>query len=144
MSSAVAARLEEIWTAPPSLYSAVSTVDHKKVGKRYLITAFVFLALGGLEAAVLRAQLARPGQHLVSPEMYNQIFSLHGITMIFWYASPILSGFGNYLVPLLIGARDMAFPRLNAFSYWTFLLSGLFLYVSPFLGQAPSGGWFAY
>ena len=144
MGTAVVERLTEIWESPPSLYGSLATVDHKVVGKRYLVTAFVFLLLGGIEAAVLRAQLARPGQHLVSPEVYNQIFSLHGITMLFWYASPMLSGFGNYLVPLLIGARDMAFPRLNAFSYWTFVLSGVFLYASPFLGQAPDGGWFAY
>ena len=139
-----AQRLAQIWETPRSLYGTFATVDHKKVGVRYLVTAFVFLVLGGLEAAVLRAQLARPGLHLISPAVYNQIFSMHGITMLFWYASPILSGFGNYLVPLMIGARDMAFPRLNAFSYWTFLFSGLLLYASPFLGAAPNGGWFAY
>jgi cytochrome c oxidase subunit 1/cytochrome c oxidase subunit I+III len=93
---------------------------------------------------VLRVQLSRPDNRLLSPEAYNQIFTLHGITMIFWYASPVLSGFGNYFIPLVIGARDMAFPRLNAFSYWTFLLSGIFLYSSLLSGQAPHGGWFAY
>jgi cytochrome c oxidase subunit I len=139
-----AERLAQIWETPHTLYGALATVDHKQVGKRYLVTAFVFLILGGIEAALLRAQLARPGMRLLSPEAYNQIFSMHGITMLFWYASPILSGFGNYLVPLMIGARDMAFPRLNAFSYWTFLFSGIFLYASPFLGAAPNGGWFAY
>jgi cytochrome c oxidase subunit I len=144
MTTAVVERLEHIWETPHSLYGRLATVDHKQVGIRYLVTAFVFLALGGVEAALMRAQLSRPGLHLLSPAAYNQIFSLHGVTMIFWYASPILSGFGNYLIPLLIGARDMAFPRLNAFSYWTFVLSGLFLYASPLLGQAPNGGWFAY
>jgi cytochrome c oxidase subunit 1/cytochrome c oxidase subunit I+III len=89
-------------------------------------------------------QLATPDAQLLSPEAYDQVFSLHGITMIFWYASPILSGFGNYFIPLVIGARDMAFPRLNAFSYWTFLFSGGFLYTSPLIGPAPHGGWFAY
>ena len=137
MTTAVAERLEHIWETPHSLYGRLATVDHKQVGIRYLVTAFVFLALGGVEAALMRAQLSRPGLHLLSPAAYNQIFSLHGVTMIFWYASPILSGFGNYLIPLLIGARDMAFPRLNAFSYWTFVLSGVFLYASPLLGQAP-------
>src|SRR5262245_41838432 len=92
----------------------------------------------------MRAQLARPDQNLLTPEAYNQIFTMHGVTMIFWYASPILSGFGNYLVPLMIGARDMAFRRLNAFTYWVFLLSGLFLYASLGIGQAPHAGWFAY
>src|SRR5262245_19245682 len=137
-------RLTEIWEDPPGLLASIATVDHKNIGKRYLVTAFVFLLLGGLEAVLIRLQLSRPGQHILSPAVYNQVFTLHGVTMIFWYASPILSGFGNYLVLLLLGARDMAFPRLNAFSYWAFLLSGLLLYVSPLLGQAPNGGWFAY
>ena len=141
---ALAERLESIWSTPESLYGKLSTVDHKTIGKRYLATAFVFLLLGGLEAAAMRSQLARPDSHLLSPEMYDQLFSMHGITMIFWYASPILSGFSNYLVPLMLGARDMAFPRLNAFSYWTFLLSGLFIYGSALLGVMPHGGWFAY
>ena len=119
-------------------------MDHKKIGKRYLATAFLFLLLGGLEAAVMRAQLARPDQHLLTPEAYNQLFSMHGITMIFLYASPILSGFSNYIWPLILGSRDMAFPRLNAFSYWVFLVSGIFLYSSFLIGQAPDRGWFAY
>jgi cytochrome c oxidase subunit I len=103
-----------------------------------------FLIVGGIEALIIRLQLARADQGLINPETYNQIFSMHGITMIFWYASPILSGFANYLIPLMIGARDMAFPRLNAFTYWSFLLSGLFLYGSLLFLNAPHGGWFAY
>ena len=137
-------RLLETWKTPPGLWGALGSVDHKEIGVRYLVTAFVFLAIGGVEALLVRLQLAGPERALLSPEAYDQIFSLHGITMIFWYAQPILSGFGNYLVPLLIGARDMAFPRLNAFSYWVFLLSGIFLYTSVPLGQAPDAGWFAY
>src|SRR5689334_9599019 len=109
-------RLEETWKTPKNFFGALATVDHKKIGKRYLVTAFVFLLLGGLGAGAMRMQLARPNQHLLSPEVYDQLFSMHGITMIFWYASPILSGFSNYLVPLMLGARDMAFPRLNAFT----------------------------
>jgi cytochrome c oxidase subunit I len=140
----LAERLEETWETPKTLHGALATVDHKTIGVRYLVTAFVFLLLGGLEAAAMRAQLARPESHLLSPEAYDQLFSMHGTTMIFWYASPILSGFSNYLVPLMIGSRDMAFPRLNAFSYWTFLLSGLFVYTSFLGGVAPHGGWFAY
>ena len=92
----------------------------------------------------MRIQLTRADQHFLSPEMYDQIFSMHGITMIFWYASPILSGFSVYLVPLMIGARDMAFPRLNSFTYWTYLFSGILLYMAPLLGQAPHAGWFSY
>jgi cytochrome c oxidase subunit I+III len=139
-----AARLDEIWKTPHTLYGELATVDHKKIGKRYLVTAFVFLILGGLEAALMRAQLMRPDQHLLSPEAYNQIFTMHGTTMIFWYAAPILSGFSNYLFPLLLGSRDMAFPRVNALSYWLFLFSGVFLYSSLFVGQMPDRGWFAY
>ncbi len=137
-------RLERLWKERPGLLGLVGTVDHKTIGKRYLATALAFLAIGGIEALVMRLQLARPDQRLVTPEAYDQIFTMHGVTMIFWYASPILSGFSNYLVPLMIGARDMAFPRLNAFTYWTFLLSGLFLYSSVFFGEAPHAGWFAY
>jgi cytochrome c oxidase subunit I len=138
------ARLLHLWERPHTVWGWLATVDHKEIGKRYLVTAFAFLAVGGLEAIAIRTQLARPDQHLLSPEAYDQIFTMHGITMIFWYASPVLSGFSNYLIPLMGGMRDMAYPRLNAFTYWTFLASGLFVYASPFAGQAPHGGWFAY
>jgi cytochrome c oxidase subunit I+III len=137
-------RLRHIWETRPGLFGVLGTVDHKKIGKRYLVTAFVFLLLGGFEAAVMRLQLAQSNLHLLTPEQYDQLFTMHGATMIFWYAAPVLSGFSNFLWPLLIGARDMAFPRLNAYSYWTFLLSGVFLYSSALVGQAPDGGWFAY
>src|SRR3954464_11726087 len=137
-------RLTRIWDTAPGLYGVLATVDHKIIGRRYLVTSVVFLLLGGLEAAMIRAQLAAPDMHLVSPERYNQLFTMHGVTMIFWYAAPILSGFANYLIPLMIGARDMAFPRLNAFTYWTFLFSGLLLYGGSAVGQWPHGGWFAY
>ena len=138
------ARLTRIWETSPGLYGFFATVDHKTIGKRYLMTAFVFFLLGGLGAAVIRWQLARPEMHALSPEVYNQLFTMHGVTMIFLFASPILSGFSNYLWPLMIGARDMAFPRVNALSYWTFLMSGIFLFSSLIIGQAPDGGWFAY
>jgi cytochrome c oxidase subunit I len=137
-------RLTTIWETSPGLYGILASVDHKTIGKRYLVTAFVFFLLGGLEAAVMRWQLTRPDTHLLAPEVYNQLFTMHGVTMIFLFASPILSGFSNYLWPLMIGARDMAFPRVNALSYWTFLMSGIFLYSSVVIGQAPDGGWFAY
>jgi cytochrome c oxidase subunit 1/cytochrome c oxidase subunit I+III len=137
-------RLTELWEPPRSLYSWFATVDHKRIGIRYLVVSFLFLGLGGLDAAFLRAQLVRPENHLLSPEAYNQLFTMHGTTMIFWYASPVLSGFGNFLVPLMIGARDMAFPRLNAFSFWSYLFSGMLHYVGITLGMAPHAGWFAY
>jgi cytochrome c oxidase subunit I len=111
---------------------------------RYLYTAFVFLLLGGIEALIMRVQLAQPNQSLLTPEQYNQLFTMHSVTMIFLYSLPILSGFSNYLWPLMLGARDMAFPRLNALSYWIFLFAGFFLYSSFFLGEAPNSGWFNY
>ena len=137
-------RLESIWRTPETLWGWLATVDHKEIGKRYIVTAMLFLIIGGIEALIMRIQLAQANAGVLAPETYNQIFSLHGITMIFWYASPILAGFGNYLIPLMIGARDLALPRLNAFSYWTFLLSGFLLHSSLFFGNAPHGGWFAY
>jgi len=137
-------RLTTIWETPHTWRGWLSTVDHKEIGRRYLVTALAFLIIGGLEALLFRLQLSWSNQQLLSPETYNQFFSMHGITMIFWYAQPILSGFANYLIPLMLGSRDMAFPRLNAFSYWSFLLSGLLLYFSLLFLNAPHGGWFAY
>ena len=142
--TALEGRLTELWETTKSIYGWLATVDHKELGIRYIVTALIFLVAGGIEALILRIQLAQPNLDVISPEAYNQIFTMHGVTMIFWYASPILSGFAVFLIPLMIGARDMAFPRLNAFTYWTFLLSGLFLYISPLFRQAPHAGWFAY
>jgi cytochrome c oxidase subunit I len=142
--ASIAPRLDRIWATRRGLLGALSSVDHKTIGKRYLVTAFLFLLIGGLEAAVMRAQLAQPNQTLLTPEQYNQLFTMHGVTMIFLYALPVLSGFSNFLWPLLLGSRDMAFPRLNAFSYWVFLFSGIFLYASFPLGRAPDAGWFNY
>src|SRR5579864_631223 len=102
MSTAVEQRLFELWETPKTLKGLLSTVDHKQIGKRYIATAMVFLLIGGIEALIMRIQLARPDQSILGPETYNQIFTMHGMTMIFWYASPILSGFGVYLVPLMI------------------------------------------
>ena len=137
-------RLTYLWEGEPGLKGVLGTVDHKKIGKRYIVTAFAFLIAGGLLAALMRWQLAGPNRHVLGPEAYNQVFTMHGVIMIFWYASPILSGFAVYVVPLMIGARDMAYPRLNAFTYWVFLASGLFLFASMPFGQAPDAGWFAY
>jgi cytochrome c oxidase subunit I len=136
--------VEEIWKEAPGLWGFLTTVDHKRIGRRYIVTAFAFLALGGLEAAVMRAQLARPDQHLLTPEQYDQLFSMHGMTMIFLYALPILSGFSNFLFPLLLGARDMALPRVNALSYWIYVAAGLFMYAGFLVGAGPNDGWFNY
>lgn len=143
-ASAGRQKLLEIWETAPGLYGWLATVDHKTIGIRYLCTAFFFLIIGGLEALLMRVQLAQPDLKVLSPDAYNQLFSMHGTTMMFLYALPMLSGFSNYLWPLMLGSRDMAFPRLNALSYWVFLLAGIFLYVSFPIGQAPNGGWFAY
>jgi cytochrome c oxidase subunit I len=142
--ASIAPRLARIWETRPGWWGALCSVDHKEIGIRYLLTSFAFLLLGGLEAAVIRLQLARADSTLLTPEQYNQLFTMHGVTMIFLYALPVLSGFSNYLWPLVLGSRDMAFPRLNALSYWIFLLSGLFLYASFPLGRAPDAGWFNY
>ncbi|MEP6778584.1 MAG: cytochrome c oxidase subunit I [Gemmatimonadaceae bacterium] len=136
--------LQREWETPPGWRGMLSTVDHKTIGKRYLITAFFFLAIGGLEAGAMRAQLAVADNHLFSPEQYNQLFTVHGVTMIFLYAAPILSGFSNFLWPLLLGSRDMAFPRLNALSYWIYLGAGILLYSSVLMGAMPNAGWFNY
>jgi cytochrome c oxidase subunit I len=138
------ARLAELWETAPGLKGFLSSVDHKEIGIRYIVTAFIFLALGGIEALVIRLQLAGPNLTLLTPAEYNQFFSTHGMTMIFLYAAPILSGFSNYLWPLLLGSRDMAFPRLNALSYWIYLASGLFLYAGFLTGNGPNDGWFNY
>ena len=115
-----------------------------KIGLRYLVTAFIFLFAGGIEALIMRIQLTGPNEHFLTPEQYDQLFTMHGATMIIWYAFPVLSGFSNYLWPLIFGSRDMAFPRLNAFSYWIFLASGIFLYTSFAVAAAPNAGWFNY
>jgi cytochrome c oxidase subunit I len=133
------------------LHEWVTTVDHKRLGILYIVYALVFLLLGGAEATIMRVQLLRPHNDFVSPELFNRMFTMHGTTMIFFVAMPLVFGFANYLVPLMIGARDMAFPRLNAFSFWMTAMGGLLLYFS-FLGGdglyggggAPDVGWFAY
>src|SRR5487761_312904 len=126
------------------IWSWLTTVDHKRIGALYLVTALTFFMIGGFEAEIIRAQLMHPNGTLVSADTYNQLFTMHGTTMIFLAVRPLSAAFFNYLVPLQIGARDVAFPRLNAFSYWMFLSGGLLLYSSFLLGGAPNGGWFGY
>ncbi|MFZ0626342.1 MAG: cytochrome c oxidase subunit I [Acidimicrobiia bacterium] len=137
-------RLTETWSTGKRLLDRLASTDHKDIGKRYLITAFVFFLVAGLQGMVIRAQLASSNLELVDPDTYNQLFSMHGVTMIFLFATPMLAGFGNYLVPLMIGTRDMAFPRLNALSYWVYLAAGLFMYTGVLAGAAPNNGWFNY
>src|SRR5438034_2181694 len=133
------------------LHDLVLTVDHKRLGLMYIVTALIFLVISGLMAFTIRMQLLVPNNTLVPPDVFNRLFTMHGTTMVFFVGMPLIAGLMNYLVPLMIGARDMAFPRLNAFGYWMFLFGGLLLYSSylaaPGLagaGSAPDVGWFAY
>ena len=131
-------------SATTGLASWLTTVDHKRIGVLYGVTAFAFFLIGGVEALLLRVQLARPENQFLDYDSYNQLFTMHGLTMIFLVVMPLSAAFFNYLIPLMIGARDVAFPRLNAFSYWVFLFGGIVLYSSFLFGGAPNGGWFAY
>jgi cytochrome c oxidase subunit I len=126
------------------VWSWLTTVDHKRIGTLYLFTSIFFFLVGGVEALLIRMQLGGPNRHLLSAEAYNQMFTMHGTTMIFLGIMPLSAAFFNYLIPLQIGARDVAFPRLNAFSYWVFLFGGIFMNASWFVGAAPNGGWFGY
>ena len=136
--------LEETWAEPRGLFGWLTHVDHKSIGRRYLVTAFAFFLLGGLLAALMRLQLARPDNTFIGPDLYNQIFTTHGTTMMFLFAVPVMQALGVYFVPLMVGARSIAFPRLIAFSYWMFLFGGIFLYVSFLLNAGPDVGWFSY
>ena len=153
MSTNAAVALPEL-TSPrlvERLHDWVITVDHKRLGILYIAYALFFLMIGGIEALVMRVQLVRAHNHFVSPQLFNRMFTMHGTTMIFLVAMPLLFGFANYLVPLMIGARDMAFPRLNAFAFWLTVFGGFLLYFSVLganglygAGNAPDVGWFAY
>ena len=136
---------------PSKLHEWIVTVDHKRLGIMYIATSLFFFAVAGVLAALMRAQLAFPNGKLLPPEVFNRLFTMHGTTMVFLVGMPFFAGLANYLVPLMIGARDMAFPRLNAFGYWMFLFGGFLLYFSYIAGEglaghgtAPDVGWFAY
>jgi cytochrome c oxidase subunit I len=126
------------------LLSWLTTVDHKRIGLLYMSTAFVYFLVAGIFALLIRVQLAQPEAKFLNNTVYNEIFTMHGTTMIFLVVMPLGVGLGNYLVPLMIGAHDMAFPKLNALSYWIFLFGGLFMYSSFIFGGAPNDGWFSY
>src|SRR5215212_3205105 len=126
------------------LWSWLTTVDHKRIGALYMYTSLAWFAIGGLEALIMRWQLKGPNGQVVSAETFNQLFTMHGTTMIFLVVMPLSAAFFNFLIPLQIGARDVAFPRLNAFSYWVYLFGSLFMNMSWLVGMAPNGGWFGY
>ena len=136
--------LEKTWSDVPGLWGWITTVDHKRVGRRYIFTAFVFLALGGILALLMRLQLATPDSGLISADRYDQIFSMHGTTMMFLFAVPVMEAMAIYLIPLMMGTRQIAFPRLNAFSYWIYLFGGIFLWIAFVLNVGPETGWFSY
>ena len=138
------ARLSRTWASKGGLWGALTTVDHKVIGRRYIATAFVFLLLAGVLAIVMRLQLSRPDNKLLTPELYNQLFTMHGTTMMFLFAVPVMEAFAVYLVPLMVGTRNIAFPRLNAFSYYVYVFGGLMIWVAFGLNLAPDVGWFAY
>ncbi len=138
------ARLEATWRAPGGVRGWFTPVNHKVMGRRFIVTAFVFFALAGVLALLMRLQLARPEHTLIGPDLYNQLFTMHGTTMMFLFAVPVMEGIGVYFVPLMIGTRDMSFPRLNAFGYYVYLIGGLLLWGALFIGLAPDAGWFSY
>ncbi|MBV9890335.1 MAG: cbb3-type cytochrome c oxidase subunit I, partial [Rhizobacter sp.] len=139
-----AAALEDTWRDPPGLIGWFAAINHKTIGKRFIVTAFGFFVAGGFLAAAMRIQLARPDSHLIGPDLYNQLFTMHGSTMMFLFAVPIMQAMSIYLVPLMIGARSVAFPRMNAYAYWVYLFGGLMLFAAFFLNTGPDVGWFAY
>ena len=136
--------LEKTWSDVPGLWGWITTVDHKRVGRRYIVTAFVFLGLGGILALLMRLQLATPDSGLISADRYDQLFSMHGTTMMFLFAVPVMEAMAVYLIPLMMCTRQIAFPRLNAFSYWIYLFGGIFLWIAFVLNIGPEAGWFSY
>jgi cytochrome c oxidase subunit 1 len=139
-----ATQLEHTWRDPSGVIGWFAAVNHKTISLRFMVTTFLFFVAGGLLAAAMRLQLARPDNNLVGPDMYNQLFTMHGSTMMFLFAVPVMQAVAIYLVPLMIGARSVAFPRMNAFAFWIFTFGGLMLYIGFFMGIGPDAGWFAY
>ncbi|RVG00150.1 cytochrome ubiquinol oxidase subunit I, partial [Sinorhizobium meliloti] len=140
----LAKRLAATWGTADGVIGALSTVDHKTIGRRYILTGFFFLILGGLAAVAMRLQLAVPDNSLIGPDLYDQIFTMHGTTMMFLFGVPIGEALAVYLVPLMVGTRNIAFPRLNAFSYYVYLFGGLMIWVAFALNIGPDNGWFSY
>src|SRR5204862_758695 len=138
------AELARTWHEREGFLGRIVSVDHKTIGRRYIITAFVFFLLGGLEAALMRLQLAVPENRILNPDLYNQVFTMHGTTMMFFFAVPVMLGLGLYFVPLMVGTRNVPFPRLNAVGYWFYLFGGLYLYLQFLANEGPDAGWFDY
>jgi cytochrome c oxidase subunit I len=132
------------WADPPGWLGALAAINHKTIARRFIATTFAFFLLAGVLALVMRLQLSRPGNHVVGPDTYDALFTLHGTTMMFLFAVPVMQAVAGYLIPLMIGARSIAFPRMNAYAYWMFLFGGITLYVFALLGAAPRAGWFSY
>jgi cytochrome c oxidase subunit I+III len=143
-ADALVAQLERVWAPAGGLWGWITSVDHKSIARRYLITAAMFLVLGGLLAVGIRLQLAHADGKLLGPDAYNQFFTMHGTTMMFLFAVPVMEAVAVYIVPLMVGARIIAFPRLNAFSYWIYLFGGVMVWVSFFINMGPDAGWFSY
>ena len=132
------------WDPGRGVVAWLREVRHTAIGVRFVVTAFIFFIAGGVEAALMRLQLARADGHLIGPDAYNRLFTTHGSTMMFLFAVPVMQGVGTYVVPLMIGARNLAFPRLSAYSYFTYVIGGLLLYVGFAFQAGPDAGWFAY
>jgi cytochrome c oxidase subunit 1 len=139
-----AATLDATWSDPPGWCGWFCAINHKTISVRFIIASMVFFLAGGVLALLMRLQLAQPSLRLVSPELYNQLFTMHGTTMMFLFAVPVMQAVAVYLVPLMIGARSIAFPRMNAFAFWIFVFGGIMLYAAFLAGQGPDSGWFAY
>ena len=144
MATLTGVRTQERVSTGAVIWSWITTIDHKRIGVLYFVTSLMYFLIAGLEALLIRIQLATPEGKLLDSDTYNQLFTMHGTAMVFMVAMPMAASFFNFLIPLMIGARDVAFPRLNAFSYWTFLGGSLLMHSSFLFGQAPDGGWFGY
>src|SRR5690606_20172928 len=136
--------LTQAWSAPGGFLGWFTHVNHRSIGRRFIFTAFVFFLLGGIEALLMRIQLGSPENTFISPDLYNQLFTMHGTTMMFFFAVPVMEGMGMFLVPLMLGTRDAPFPRMNAFGYYTYLIAGVVLYAAFLMNMGPDAGWFAY
>jgi cytochrome c oxidase subunit I+III len=137
-------QLQETWAPARGPFAWFKQVDHHSIGRRFIVTAFVWFGLGGILAALMRVQLAKPDNTFIGNDLYNQIFTLHGVTMMFLFAVPVMEAVAVYVIPLMLGTRALAFPRLNAFSYYMFLFAGIMIYTAFILNMAPDAGWFSY
>src|ERR1051326_8501943 len=138
-------QLSETWREPPGFWGWFRCVHHQTIGKRYFVTAFIFFLLGGILAVLMRMQLIRPENRFLGPDLYNQIFTMHGTTMMFLFAVPMMfEALAVYLVPLMVGTRNIAFPRLNAYSYYLYVFGGMMLWIAFFCNTGADRGWFSY